>query len=474
MAPNKTHVCGCCGKPDHTLKTCKMPGAAKLLLLKSKVAALTNQKAKVRAGQKATRGSSSFKKLADKRKAMYSGSNVKAKQRQRDDQRRLKTQGRGGEGNSHAYADLLAAGFLNPPPKKCPTCGTGRLSTEPEARPRRDRDSSSSLHVRCQDWRCQARFNVTKFTSMPAGLTTPFSCTALRAALEAYTDAAGRCAPSVQQAAKHAYMSRHPVENLFASLRQTEADAAHQENLNMKLAGDIEGIRNVEADGTLIRRMKVGKNSQTFSELISDARAKLLVKHERVNKKNKKTKKGKLLKPSKFIDPKHWMVHVRYAGLCERAGRVTLVALPSKVVAPGAAPAPEAFLEIKNSGLMSRLERNANIFADGAHAWGLLVKDHNATHRSNLRLESVSHCKGQYTKMVKNPRRGQAKLAGTQAMDQNWRWLKCYIPCALKARKGRDLNPLIEAFAFSWQWRHNRTTAGQSLWDALGSLIKTL
>ena len=154
---------------------------------------------------------------------------------------------------------------------------------------------------------------------------------------------------------------------------------------------------------------------------------------------------------SKFVSPKHWIKHICYAGLCERAGRVTVVNLPSRLVPPSNPPPPEAFEEVKASGLLQRMHKRAFLFCDGAHAWNLLVKDHNQTHKAQVKLENVAHYKGEYTRKVRRPAGGQAKIAGTQAMDRHWGWLKEYIPHCLKARSGNVVNPTLDDYVYSWQ-----------------------
>ena len=142
-------------------------------------------------------------------------------------------------------------------------------------------------------------------------------------------------------------------------------------------------------------------------------------------------------------------MHIRYAGMCERSGRVTVTQLPPRLVAPGAPPPPEAFQEVWESGLMDRLGKTANLFCDGAHAWRLLVGKHNKTKGARVRLENVAHYAHEFTRDVGRPRRGQSSIAGTQAIDQRWRWMKAYIPHCLKARWGRTVNPLIDTYVYS-------------------------
>ena len=471
MAPNKRHVCGCCGKAGHTLATCSMPGAEKLRALKRKVRVLEETKPKSRAGQKATRRPKSFKKLAAQRSKQYSGKNKLEKDAARKRLASRKIRGRGEEGSKAAYTDLLKAGFLQKPPKRCPKCSRGVLGQEAQPYPGRRQDL---LYVRCNEFGCQARHSVTSFSPIPKQILEKFSCSQLRSALEHYTDAAGRAAPRASIGARVAYRHRKPVEKLYALLRKTEARAAERENKVMQLGGEVDCIRNVEGDGTLLRKMNVGPKSKTWGAQI--AQQTMLMK-KRWDAKQKRQKSGargvmKKLKKSRFVHPKQWTVHIRYAALAERGGRISVVKLPSRLVAPGSPPPPESFGEIKKAKLMHRLSKTAFLFCDGAHAWKKLVDDMNETRKSRVRLENVTHLKQEYTRPVRRPMRGQSTIAGTQSIDQRWRWMKVYVPHSLKGRCASGVNPSLDEYVFSWQWRSNQIQKCASLWDALGALLR--
>ena len=66
-------------------------------------------------------------------------------------------------------------------------------------------------------------------------------------------------------------------------------------------------------------------------------------------------------------------------------------------------------------------------------------------------------------------------LAGNQSIDSRWRWLKKYVPHSVKARapKGcpNPVNPLLDEYVYSWQWRTNCKAAGKSLWLQLGEEV---
>ena len=377
-----------------------------------------------------------------------------------------KTQGRGGQGQEEALKDLLAAGYLTKPPLRCPGCGRGALGG---AAPRKDATTKDThLYYRCNEDKCQRRFNVTSFSTLPLGM---LVCTQIRGAIEQYTDAAGTCAPSPALAAKLNYAGTKAMTKLFTHLRVKEASLAHEENKVMKLGGDVEGLKNIEGDGTLLRKMRVSPKDKFFGPKIQ----KTMEAMKRLHMKKAIKTKGKSMKSTRFVAPKHWCVHIRYAALCERAGRVSVINLPEKVVAPASPPPPEAFDEMKAAGLLNRIDAKAFLFCDGAHAWKLLVNDHNKTHGARVRLTNVQHYKGEYTKPVHRRGRGQAALAGTQSLDSRWRWLKKYVPHTVKARAPKGgptpINQLLDHYVYSWQWRTNCKAAGKSLWSQLGKEV---
>ena len=100
------------------------------------------------------------------------------------------------------------------------------------------------------------------------------------------------------------------------------------------------------------------------------------------------------------------------------------------------------------------------------------MADYNRQNKARVMLRNVVHKKRQFTRNVKSPMKGQSSLAGTQAIDQRWRWLKVYVPHCVKARLGRGVNPAIDTYVYSWQWRSNRLNAGACLWSSLGAAVR--
>ena len=449
-------VCACCGSQGHTVATCKKPGAKLIRKLKAENAALKKQKPKVRTRQRAFKRPASFRSLLKKRSDAYSGRGSRARVQRRDGQRRRQVDKRAVVSDAvEAYSRLVEAGYLDPPPARCPTCRRGALSCPRPAESFRGKPGD--VIVRCNEDDCQARYNVLKFSKLKCLSGRPgraFTCPCLHSVLRAYTNPATRASPRAYVVAKDKGLCSQRVALLFDELRGLEARAAITENKTIKLCDDVFTQRNIEGDGTVLRKFVVSRNNPHFAEAIKHAEAKL-------------KRRGKL-KGKKYL----WHCHVRYAALAERAGRVTVCALPMRLVGPHAPPPPEAFDELRDAGLLSRCHKRAFLFCDGAHSWPKLVKHHNLENKAHIKLEEVIHYKGQFTKDVKKRARGQSSIAGTQSIDSRWRWLKHYVPHSIKGRVSRDVNPKLNDYVFSWQFRSNCNARNESLWETLGALVR--
>jgi hypothetical protein len=152
---------------------------------------------------------------------------------------------------------------------------------------------------------------------------------------------------------------------------------------------------------------------------------------------------------------------------------MSIVKLPVRMVSPNAPPPPEAFDELRDAKILDRVDKKAFLFTDGAHSWPKLVKWHNLKNKARLTVHEVKHYTGQYTSVLKQKvARGQSSIAGTQSLDQRWRWMKAYIPTSLKGRVNRDANPKLDSYVFSYQFRVNTRARGKTIWSALGQLVK--
>ncbi|CAK0824867.1 unnamed protein product, partial [Prorocentrum cordatum] len=438
MAPSKRHRCSCCGKSGHTVATCPSPGAAVIKSLKAKISRLEKTSAKPRTGQLRASQPKSFKKLRRQRSKLYSAGHSEKRAIALQANLEKKTCSRGAEGSVAAREELVQAGFLARAPLRCPTCARGYLSDAPCSRARGGATNKDLLYFRCNDWGCHCYHGVMKFSKIPCKLIGQLSCVQLRSLLESYTGAAGQGSASARKAAKSAYCGYNVAHRLHRYLRGLEADAGDKENESMQLGGEIEPIRNIEGDGALVRKIRVSSKSTTWRTEIAEAK-KRTIAHLRL--KACRAKK----RPCKFVEPMHYMVHVRYVGLCERGGRVTAAPLPVRVVPPGTAPPPEAQGEDLKSGNMNRLVRKREVFlfSDGALAWSKIVEQRNKAGRN---------------------------IALSAAMDSRWKYMKSHIPRTLKAAKGRAVNPELRTYIMSWQWRQNLACTGGALWESVASL----
>ena len=257
MAPNREHKCSCCGAKGHTVATCSMPGAQQIRALKRKLQDISKEATKSMTRRRCMVRPTVYKALAKQRSALYSGKVKNKKDYARQLKCKNKVMTRGGEGSLLAHQELVSAGYLDAPPKRCPCCQRGVLSITPQPDPRSCR-RQDILYVRCNDDKCQKRWNVLHFTKLGVNIPTTLSCSQLRSALEHYTDAAGPSAPRASLGAKQAYSHKKTVAVLYDKLREIEAEAARKENKTIKLGGDVQGQRNIEGDGTLLRKMNVG------------------------------------------------------------------------------------------------------------------------------------------------------------------------------------------------------------------------
>ena len=76
-------------------------------------------------------------------------------------------------------------------------------------------------------------------------------------------DESGTKAPRALLGAKLAYSSRDVVTHLYRTLRGFEARAAVQENRTIVL-GQAGKQRNVEGDGTLVRKFRISSRSKAW------------------------------------------------------------------------------------------------------------------------------------------------------------------------------------------------------------------
>ena len=99
-------------------------------------------------------------------------------------------------------------------------------------------------------------------------------------------------------------------------------------------------------------------------------------------------------------ESKYWLAQLRVAGLKQRDGRGVVALLAVKLQAPGSAPKPEGYKEIKDSSLFKHADvagkkcKHTALLADGAPAWPKLVKQ---LHAKKAKSNHVSHKKHEFS-----------------------------------------------------------------------------
>ena len=90
---------------------------------------------------------------------------------------------------------------------------------------------------------------------------------------------------------------------------------------------------------------------------------------------------------------------------------------------------------------------------------------------NGMTVTSVAHYRVEFTKVIKRPLPGQAKIAGTQTLDRAWQDLKKYVPRSIVAkRKGGPGNDSLWTYAQSFQWRRNMRLQGRNMFEELPKL----
>ena len=315
--------------------------------------------------------------------------------------------------------------------------------------------------MRCNEDACQVYHNVLKFSKLKClsgfnkKIGRSLTCMKLHRLLRAYTPQLNSRAPRAKESGAAVGLNEKPAKRLFDELRAIEARAAHLQNASIKLGGNVEVQRNVEGDGTVLRKMYLSKKNSLWQNEIMEAEKAL-------------KRRGVLPTSRRPV----WVGHIRYAAVCERGGPITIARLPTRVVSPHGPPPPEAFEELAKAGLLLRCDPKCNLFTDGARSWPKLVKAHNRKYKARVKLHEVVHLKGQFCKTVQKRHQGQSTIAGTESIDSRWMWVKAYVPTTVVAKRDGRENPLLDTYVFSYQYRVNTRVAGKCLWSSLGALVR--
>ena len=267
---------------------------------------------------------------------------------------------------AEALQELVRLGFVKGHRGKYPSC-KGKLS-EPE-----EYQYEGHLYVRCCDWKCQQRFNVTYFSIFRGSR---IKLPDLLKLLVFYARCNRLKSPKVSDAMSHLKLGSKTVQHIYSALLSQEAAAGRKICAQKQhLFGHLEG------DAHTIRKVYISKTNPEFQDEVQDA-----------------LRGWKAQKPGK-PEPKYWLGHVRIAGIKARAAATVVVVLPNRLVPPGSSPPVESFVELKNSGLGDHINtdrgRQSLLHSDGAQAWPRSVSDMG---KPSVTSDHVSHSKHEFSR----------------------------------------------------------------------------
>ena len=166
--------------------------------------------------------------------------------------------------------------------------------------------------------------------------------------------------------------------------------------------------------------------------------------------------------------PAYFILFLRFGGALERGntGRVLIAQFPDVLVTAGSGPPQESVKDLEHAGLTNSVEpRKTHLFADGARAF---VRD---AKNKGMGITSVAHHRMEFTRVLKIPKPGQARMAGTQCLDRLWQDLKRFVPRGIIAkRKGGPMHDAIWTYVQAFQWRRNLRRQGGSIFEELPKL----
>ena len=136
------------------------------------------------------------------------------------------------------------------------------------------------------------------------------------------------------------------------------------------------------------------------------------------------------------------------------------------LVPKGSRPPPEFSNDVEKSGLIPKIRSSGCLFTDGAQGWKATAKKL----KPRLTVRTVAHNKMEFVKKVTKVRRSHSSMAGTQIIDRRWGVFKRYIPKEMKAKVGKDINPALKTYLYSWVFRQQMQS--QDWLTEVGKLCK--
>jgi len=421
--------CGFCGKAGHTLRSCPLPGAAKLRELIQLVGHRTRQR-----GREMLKNHERTRK--SKRDPQYT---VQPTYRRtlvrRGGVASLKKKGVASMISlSQAYERLTKAKYLFRP-RRCPDCH-GKL-TGPHA-------FKQSMVLRCSAFACHRRWSVLEGS--------PFKGSRLNLAqlwtvVDAYTnnDSLKKC--STDRICSKAEAGRWAVLSVTQTLSRLLVAEAKRENKQGSVGGDV------EVDGHTVRSMCVSKTNLKFKHL-----------HP---KESCRTKRANRLRRAKY-----YLLHIRVLGLRKRgSGKVFMAFGDDILVPPRSRPPPENLDEVLKSDLFKRVQNKATVHFDGAQAWPAAIRK--KYRYKQFKLRHVSHSRMEFVKKCRRVRNVNGRLGasktGTQMIDATWGSLSKFINHGIHTKKQKQVNPALYESMWEWLWWVNRVNVNG--FDVCGDVV---
>ena len=432
----KARHCTCCGKPGHTVSTCKAPGATKIRELMGKL--------RLRVGQRVRKSRVGGQKTGvHAKKAMKAYTPKVIKPTLKKTARTVSAWGAQGRrakflrenaiGAKKALRRLIDAGYVAGL-SQCQDeeCG-GSIEEEPVTH-----RNDAALYWRCSNWRCRKRHPVLRFSPWPE---TRLTVAQLCRAIEEYTEYDKRVPPEVDDIAKAAGAGRAQISPVVKFLREKEAARGKAENEEGTVAGDL------ETDVHGVCKIYVSPNNPHYQHLLPEKHA---------------------TSPEKYYQLFH-----RVAGLRPRGrGKFYIKFVRHHtLVPPKARPPPESIDEILETDILSRGRKGSVLHSDGAPCYPALAKHPRyAAKKFRLPTKAVCHKENEF---VGKTRRvgGTSSLTGTQCGDRAWKELDRCIPATLH-RKTADhqLNPEIDTRIWAWLYRYNHAPCSDGF-AQVGALV---
>lgn len=169
--------------------------------------------------------------------------------------------------------------------------------------------------------------------------------------------------------------------------------------------------------------------------------------------------------------PAYYQVFVRLLGLLHRSsGILLLFPLVQRLSPAKARPPTESKEEVVRSGLVERIPRNAGLATDGCKAYPAVLK---VFRKTQIALKQVSHQKYEFSRKLKPMKARGMKIAGTQALDATWKYVKRFRPTSLKMKNPETgkANPALYTWAFAYAWRKNMRACNLPLGAELSKVL---